>query len=104
MAQLLEVVMLICFGLSWPISLIKTIRDKQAKSGNAPFMCLILLGYAAGIVAKLMTAGCNFVFYVYLLNILIVLANLIITLYKQKKFSKKSLIGQKVSPDLIVAK
>lgn len=79
MAQILETIMLICFGLSWPISLVKTIRDKE-KTGNLPFMCLILLGYTAGIVAKLMTVGTNFVFFVYLLNIVMVLANFAVTI------------------------
>ena len=78
MAQILETIMLVCFGLSWPISLVKTIRDKE-KTGNLPFMCLILLGYAAGIISKLMTVGANLVFFVYLLNIFMVLANLAVT-------------------------
>lgn len=79
MAEILETIMLVCFGLSWPISLIKTIRDKE-KSGNLPFMCLILAGYAAGIMAKLMTEGTNFVFFIYLLNIVMVLANFTVTI------------------------
>lgn len=80
MAEILETVMLICFGLSWPVSLIKTLRAKSAKSSSISFMCLILVGYTAGIIAKVMTTGCNFVFYVYIFNVVMVLANLIVTL------------------------
>ena len=81
--------MLICFGLSWPISLVKTIQDKE-KTGNLPFMCLILAGYAAGIVAKLMTVGTNFVFFVYLLNILMVLANFAVTVKRHCALKQSS--------------
>ena len=89
MAQILETIMLICFGLSWPISLVKTIRDKE-KTGNLPFMCLILLGYAAGIAAKLMTVGANLVFFVYLLNIFMVLANLAVTIKRHHTVKQPS--------------
>ena len=85
MSQLLEVVMLLCFGFSWPVSLIKNIRAKSAKSTSLAFMCLILFGYAAGITAKVMTAGTNYVFYVYLFNIVMVLANLAVTLINRRR-------------------
>ena len=90
MAELLETVMLICFGLSWPVSLVKNLHAKSAKSTSLTFMCLILVGYAAGITAKLVTAGANYVFYVYILNVLMVLANLVVTLYNRSRDKKKA--------------
>ena len=88
MVEVLETFMLLCFGLSWPVSLIRTIRAGGACSSSVAFMCLILSGYFAGITAKVMTAGCSFVFYVYLFNILMVGANLTITLYNRTKARK----------------
>ncbi len=82
MNELFETIMLLCFGLSWPVSLIKNIRAKSTSTSIA-FMCLILTGYAAGIVAKVMTSGCNYVFYVYLFNVAMVLANLAVTLHNR---------------------
>ena len=77
------------FPCGWPISLVKTIRDKK-KTGNLPFMCLILLGYAAGIAAKLMTVGANLEFFVYLLNIFMVLANLAVTIKRHHTVKQPS--------------
>ena len=51
-AQILEAVMLVCFGFSWPISLIKNIRVRSARAMSLPFICLIITGYVAGIAAK----------------------------------------------------
>ncbi len=85
MAEIFETVMLLCFGFSWPVSLLKNLRAKSAKSTSLAFICLILVGYGAGITAKLMTVGCNFVFYVYIFNVVMVLANLGVTLYNRKK-------------------
>ena len=54
--QWLEAAMLICFGLSWPISVWKTYRTKQIGGKSLRFMLLILLGYFAGIAAKITRA------------------------------------------------
>ena len=44
MKEILEAIMLICFGLSWPVSLIKNIKAKSAKSMNIYFTLLIIVG------------------------------------------------------------
>ncbi|MBQ3063240.1 MAG: hypothetical protein IJC99_00345 [Clostridia bacterium] len=85
MSGILEIVMLACFGLSWPVSLVKNLRAKSAKSTSLAFMSLILFGYLAGITAKVMTAGFNYVFYVYLFNIAMVVANLAVTLLNRHR-------------------
>ena len=51
MAEILETVMLLCFGFSWPVSLVKNMRAGSARSTSVAFMCLILVGYFAGIAA-----------------------------------------------------
>lgn len=94
MIALLETIMLLCFGLSWPISLLRSLRAKSARSTSVAFMCLILFGYFAGTAAKVMTTGCNFVFYVYLFNIVMVSANLFVTLYNRAKDHKSDTAAQ----------
>ena len=54
MPELLEIVMLLCFGASWPMNVIKSYRARTAKGKSLAFLCLIELGYVAGIAAKLL--------------------------------------------------
>ena len=49
MKEALEAIMLICFGLSLPISLIKNVKAKSAKNMSFRFILLIIIGYIAGI-------------------------------------------------------
>lgn len=53
MTELLEAVMVICFGLSWPASIIKSAKAKTAKGKSIAFMLLIETGYLAGIIWKM---------------------------------------------------
>ena len=78
MTDLLEATMLICFGLSWPLSLYKNIKAKTAKSMSLQFILLIILGYVAGITAKIINHNINYVLVVYLLNLAIVSANIVV--------------------------
>ena len=75
MAELLEAIMLICFGMSWPISVYHNIKAKTAKSMSLQFTVLIILGYVAGITAKILSGHINYVLVVYVLNLLFVSAN-----------------------------
>ncbi len=56
-SQLLEVVMLLCFGASWPVSVVKTWRTKQTGGKSLLFMTLVFVGYLAGITGKVVAAG-----------------------------------------------
>ena len=52
-ASIMEMLMLICFGLSWPINIAKAWRARSTKGISVLFYCFILLGYLVGIAAKL---------------------------------------------------
>lgn len=88
MSQLLEAAMLICFGCSWPMNLIKNIKCKSAKSMSLPFILLITAGYIAGISAKLITHQINYVLVVYILNIVIVSMNIAVYFYNRRLDNK----------------
>ena len=77
-APILETVMLVCFGFSWPMNLIKAYKAKTAKSTSLPFILLILTGYIAGILAKIVLGNINYVLAAYLINLAIVSLNLVV--------------------------
>ncbi len=52
MSEILEITMLICFGASWPLNVIKSYKARTTKGKSLGFLLLIILGYIAGIVSK----------------------------------------------------
>lgn len=78
MSEILESVMLICFGLSWPVSVVKNIKAHTAKSMSLPFILLIITGYIAGISAKIISHNFSYVLAIYFVNLLFVSVNLVV--------------------------
>ncbi len=78
MGSIFETAMLVCFGFSWPLNVIKAYKARSAKGTSLAFILLIITGYLAGISAKLINHQTNYVLVVYLLNLVIVLTNLAI--------------------------
>lgn len=79
--SLLEAAMLICFGFSWPMNLIKNYRAASAKAMSFGFITLIITGYVAGIVAKIIILAQGgtvawYVLTVYILNLIVVSMNM----------------------------
>ena len=72
-----EIVMLVCFGISWPVSIAKSLRTKNVSGKSPLFMGLIATGYVAGIVHKYYFDW-NWVAALYLLNLILVLIDLVI--------------------------
>jgi len=84
-AQVLEGVMLLCFGFGWPISVLKLLRTRRADGKSALFLVLVFLGYAAGISAKFVRAASagstlELVTALYALNALFVVIDLALVL------------------------
>ena len=78
MGSILETVMLVCFGFSWPLNVMKAYRAKTAKGMSLPFILLIVTGYIAGIAAKLITHQITYVLIVYFINLAIVAVNILV--------------------------
>lgn len=78
MGSILETIMLVCFGFSWPLNVTKAYKAKTTKGTSLPFILLIITGYIAGISAKLLTGQINYVLIAYLFNLAIVSLNVII--------------------------
>lgn len=52
--ELMEAFTILCFGLSWPISIRKSLKSKTAKGKSLFFEVFLLIGYALGIFRKVM--------------------------------------------------
>ena len=83
MEEILEAAMVISFGVSWPTSIIKSYRARTAKGKSLLFLCFIFFGYVCGITAKIITGNITYVFAFYVLNLLMVGAD--IALYFRNK-------------------
>ena len=74
--ELMEAFTILCFGLSWPISIRKSLISKTAKGKSLFFEIFLLVGYAFGILRKaiqLTMLGCTdgiffLSFFFYVLN------------------------------------
>ena len=53
MAEILEIIMIVSFGVSWPMNVIKSYKARTTKGKSLAFVLLILFGYVAGITSKL---------------------------------------------------
>jgi len=56
-AQSLEGAMLICFGVSWPLSILKALRTRRTEGKSLAFAALIFVGYLMGFSAKVVKSG-----------------------------------------------
>lgn len=84
MQHILETVMLICFGASWPLNVLKAWKARSAKGMSLPFLLLIITGYLAGIAAKLVGGQINYVLIAYVINLLMVSCNVLIYLRNRR--------------------
>ncbi len=78
MEEIMETLMLVCFGISWPMNVAKNYKARTAKGMSLSFTLLIISGYIAGIGAKLLSGAFNYVLIVYLLNLAMVSLNIVI--------------------------
>ncbi len=87
--HLFECGMLVCFGFSWPLNVIKAYRARTAKGTSLAFIFLIITGYVAGITAKLINHQINYVLAVYFINLAIVMLNVFVYI-RNKRLDKKN--------------
>ena len=52
MAEILEIIMIVSFGASWPLNVVKSYKARTAKGKSLGFLLLIFGGYIAGIASK----------------------------------------------------
>ncbi len=87
MSEILEIIMVVSFGASWPFNVMKSYKARTTKGKSLLFLLLIFFGYIAGIASKFTNeaymasfASKWYVLVFYCLNLLMVGADLIIYL------------------------
>ncbi len=100
MSELLEITMIICFGLSWPLNVIKSYKARTAKGKSFSFLCLIWIGYIAGITSKFVNPAYMsqisqkwYVLFFYFLNLFVVSVDIFLY-FRNKRLDAERMLSQ----------
>ena len=95
MAEILEIIMIVSFGVSWPMNVVKSWKARTTKGKSLAFLCLIIFGYIAGIASKFVNPAYMadfsekwYVLFFYFLNITMVTVDLCIY-FRNYRLDKK---------------
>ena len=73
MSEILEIIMVVSFGISWPLNVIKSYQARSTKGKSLWFLVLIFFGYVCGIASKLTADSYKwYVLFLYVLNFVMV--------------------------------
>jgi len=90
--DILEAVMVICFGISWPMSIMKSYKSRTAKGKSLFFLFMIWIGYVAGIIWKVIECvngnGFKYPSYFYILNLIMVSMDIVLY-FRNRKLDKE---------------
>ena len=92
-----ELVMLCCFGLSWPFAVYKTYKNKSTQGKSLVFLSAVAIGYVSGIIHKLLYAR-DFVLAMYVINLLSVSLDLGLYLYYRRYPGGRAAIVRQRAP------
>ena len=82
--HVLEAGMLVCFGISWPFNIAKSLRSRTAKGKSVAFELLIIAGYLCGLAGKFLSGNVTYVVVFYIVDILMVATDLVLTLRNRR--------------------
>ena len=88
-SEIFEAGMLLCFGCSWPMNITKSIRARTAKGKSLAFELFVLVGYICGITGKCISGSINWVFAIYILDLLMVATDILLTLRNRRLDRRK---------------
>ncbi len=78
-----ELVMLICFGISWPFAIARTLKTKNVKGLSTTFYFFIIIGYISGILHKVLYSM-DYVIYFYAVNAVMVAFQIALVFYYRR--------------------
>lgn len=91
--QIFELIMLACFGLSWPISVYKSIKSRSTQGKSLVFIVAIIIGYVSGIIGKIVNNQLTYVLIFYYVNLIVVTIDLVL-FFINRKNEKKNFISE----------
>ncbi|MGN1099763.1 MAG: hypothetical protein ACI4S9_05420 [Christensenellales bacterium] len=91
--QIFELIMLACFGLSWPISVYKSIKSRSTQGKSLVFIIAIIIGYVSGIIGKIVNNQLTYVLIFYYINLIVVTIDLVL-FFINRKNEKKNMISE----------
>ena len=59
-AEIFEIIMVVLFGCSWPLNVMKSWRVRTTKGKSLMFLLFILIGYIFGIASKFINPNFDF--------------------------------------------
>lgn len=100
MSEIFEIIMIVSFGASWPMNVMKSYKARTAKGKSLGFLLLIIFGYIAGIISKLVNeaymasfADKWYVLFFYVLNLTMVSVDLMLY-FRNRRLDKINAIEQ----------
>lgn len=78
--SIFEVLMLVCFGLSWPVSVAKSLSTRKVTGKSPLFMGIVILGYLCGVAHKIFFSF-DWVIWLYVFNLAMVALDLGVYFY-----------------------
>lgn len=83
--SIFEIIMLICFGAAWPVSIYKTYTSKSTAGKSVIFLIVIMIGYVAGIIHKFMYSQ-DWIIFLYMLNLTMVFTDTMLFLRNSRLY------------------
>jgi len=88
-SSIFEALMLICFGLAWPVSIYKSYKAKRNEGKSIFFLYIILIGYLNGVIFQyLISPAISYVFALFFINIFLVATDIVLY-YRNSILMKK---------------
>lgn len=86
--SLFEILMLLCFGAAWPVSLWKSWTSRTNGGKSVIFLIVVAIGYVAGIVHKLLNDR-DAVTFLYALNMCMVSADIVLW-FRNRRLARRT--------------
>ena len=87
--NVLETMMIVSFGISWPINLVKAFRSRSTGGKSILFDYLILFGYLCGVASTILSHTFHLALYFSVPNILMVTCDIILY-YRNRKLEREN--------------
>ena len=95
MSSIFEVLMLLCFAVSWPFNIRASYRARTARFKSVMFEVIIEIGYVFGMLNKVVNDSVNYVFAFYILDFTLVAIDLCLYVRNRRLDAMRELEGSR---------